>query len=46
VEVGLFFAKAGIITLNAIVRQAREEYAGITAAVEVPMASPSPTATK
>ena len=46
VQVGLFFAKAGIITLNAIVRQAREEYAGITAAVEVPMASPSPTATK
>ena len=46
VKVGLFFAKAGVITLNAIVRQAREEYAGITAAVEVPMASPSPTATK
>jgi hypothetical protein len=46
VEVGLFFAKAGIITLNAIVRQARGEYAGITAAVDVPMATPSPTATK
>ena len=46
VQVGLFFAKAGIITLNAIVRQAREEYAGITAAVDVPMATPSPTTTK
>ena len=46
VKVGLFFAKAGIITLNAIVRQARGEYAGITAAVDVPMATPSPNATK
>jgi hypothetical protein len=30
VKVGLFFAKAGEITLDAIVREARDEYAGVT----------------
>jgi hypothetical protein len=45
VKVGLFFAKAGEITLNAIVRDAKDEYAGITGAVDVPMISPSPTPT-
>ncbi len=46
VKVGLFFAKAGSITLNAIVREAKEEYAGISGAIDVPMVSPSPTPTK
>jgi hypothetical protein len=46
VKIGLFFAKAGAITLNAIVREAKSEYAGISAAVDVPMVSPSPTPTK
>jgi hypothetical protein len=46
VSVGFFFAKAGAITLDAIVRAARDEYAGITATVEMPMISPSPTPTK
>ncbi len=46
VKVSLFFAKAGEITLNAIVRDTRDDYAGITAAIDVPMVSPSPTATK
>ena len=45
VKVGLFFAKAGSITLNAIVREAKEEYAGISGAIDVPMVSPSPTPT-
>lgn len=46
VKVGLFFAKAGSITLNAIVREAKEEYAGISGAIDVPMVSPTPTPTK
>jgi hypothetical protein len=46
VEIGLFFAKAGSITLNAIVRDTRDTYAGVTAAIDVPMVSPSPTAKK
>jgi hypothetical protein len=46
VEIGLFFAKAGSITLNAIVRDTRDTYAGVTAAIDVPMISPSPTAKK
>ena len=46
VKVGLFFAKAGAITLDAIVREAKAEYAGISGAVDVPMVSPSPTPTK
>jgi hypothetical protein len=45
VKVGLFFAKAGAITLNAIVRDTRDDYAGVTAAIDVPMVSPSPTPT-
>jgi hypothetical protein len=45
VKVGLFFAKAGAITLDAIVREAKAEYAGISGAVDVPMVSPSPTPT-
>ena len=46
VKVGLFFAKAGAITLDAIVREAKNEYAGISGAIDVPMDSPSPTPTK
>ena len=46
VKVGLFFAKAGAITLTAIVRDTRDDYAGVTAAVDVPMVSPSPSPTK
>jgi len=46
VKVSLFFAKAGAITLTAIVRDTRDDYAGVTAAVDVPMVSPSPTPTK
>ena len=44
VKVTLFLARAGEITVDAIVRQAAEEYADITAGT--PMASPSPTASK
>ena len=46
VKVSLFFVKAGEITLTAIVRDTRDDYAGITAAIDVPMISPSPTPTK
>ncbi len=46
VKVGLFFAKAGAITLDAIVRDTRDDYAGVTGAVDVPMVSPSPTPKK
>ena len=46
VQVGLFFAKAGVVNLDAIVREARDEYAGITAGEIPPTATPSPTATK
>ena len=46
VQVGLFFAKAGVVTLDAIVREASEEYAGITAGEILPTPTPSPTATK
>ena len=46
VKVDLFFAKAGAITLTAIVRDTRDDYAGVSAAIDVPMVSPSPTATK
>lgn len=46
VKIGLFFAKAGAITLDAIVREAKNEYAGISGAVDVPMVSPSPTPKK
>ena len=46
VKVDLFFAKAGAITLTAIVRDTRDDYAGVSAAIDVPMVSPSPTTTK
>ena len=46
VQVGLFFAKAGVVNLDAIVREARDEYAGITAGEIPPTPTPSPTATK
>ena len=46
VKVDLFFAKAGAITLTAIVRDTRDDYAGVSAAIDVPMVSPSPTPTK
>jgi hypothetical protein len=46
VKVDLFFAKAGAITLTAIVRDTRDDYAGVSAAIDVPMVSPSPTSTK
>jgi hypothetical protein len=45
VKVSLFFALAGEITLDAIVRDTRDDYAGVTAAIDVPMVSPSPTPT-
>ena len=45
VKVSLFFAKAGEITLTAIVRDTRDAYAGVTGAIDVPMVSPSPTPT-
>ena len=45
-KVDLFFAKAGAITLTAIVRDTRDDYAGVSAAIDVPMVSPSPTPTK
>ena len=46
VKVGLFFARAGEITLDAIVRDTRDTYAGVTAAIDVPMATPAPTVKK
>jgi hypothetical protein len=46
VQVGLFFGNAGVVTLDAIVREARDEYAGITAGETLPAPTPSPTATK
>lgn len=42
VSVTLFFARAGEVTVDAIVREASEEYAGITAAVAVPKATTTP----
>ena len=44
VEVGMFFAKAGVVTLDAIVRDTRDDYAGVTAGEITP--SPTPTASK
>jgi hypothetical protein len=46
VKVGLFFAQAGEITLDAIVRDTRDAYAGVTAGETLVTPSPSPTATK
>jgi hypothetical protein len=46
VKVGLFFAQAGEITLDAIVRDTRDAYAGVTAGETLVTPAPSPTATK
>ena len=46
VKVGLFFARAGEITLDAIVRDTRDDYAGVTAGENLATPSPSPTAKK
>lgn len=48
VQVGLFFAHAGAITLDAIVRDTRDDYAGVTAGAKLSTTteSPAPTATK
>jgi len=46
VKVGLFFAQAGEITLDAIVRDTRDAYAGVTAGETLVTPSPSPTANK
>lgn len=46
VMVTLFFARAGELTLDALVRDAADEYAGISAVVAAAVATPSPTATK
>jgi hypothetical protein len=46
VFVELFFARAGAVTVEAIVRDTRDDYAGVTADVVAPSATPSPTATK
>jgi hypothetical protein len=48
VKVGLFFAHAGAVTVDAIVRDTRDTYAGVTAGetLVTTTASPSPTATK
>jgi hypothetical protein len=45
VQVGLFFAHAGVLTLDAIVRDTRDTYAGVTAGATLVKASPSPSAT-
>jgi hypothetical protein len=45
VQVGLFFAHAGVLTLDAIVRDTRDTYAGVTAGATLVTASPSPSAT-
>ena len=45
VQVGLFFARAGVLTLDAIVRDTRDTYAGVTAGATLVTASPSPSAT-
>ena len=48
VKVGLFFAHAGAVTVEAIVRDTRDTYAGVTAGetLVTTSASPSPTPTK
>jgi len=46
VKVGLFFARAGEITLDAIVRDTRDTYAGVTAGENLATPTPSPTAKK
>jgi hypothetical protein len=42
----MFFARAGEITKDVIVRDNSLEYAGITGAIDLPMVSPSPSPTK
>ena len=46
VQVGLFFAKAGVVTLDAIVRDTRDDYAGVTAGETLVTPTPTPTSTK
>ena len=43
VKVAMFFAKAGEITMDAIVRDTRDAYAGVTAGTTLATATPSPT---
>lgn len=45
VQVGLFFARAGAITLDAIVRDTTLEYSGITAGAKLSTTAASPEAT-
>ncbi len=48
VKVGMFFAHAGAVTVDAIVRDTRDDYAGVTAGdtLLTTTASPSPSPTK
>jgi len=46
VKVGLFFARAGSMTVDAIVRDTRDTYAGVTAGGTLVTASASPSPTK
>ena len=46
VKVGLFFAHAGAVTVDAIVRDTRDTYADVTADGSFATATPSPTPTK
>jgi hypothetical protein len=42
----MFFARAGEITADVIVRDNTGEYAGVKSAIDSPIVSPSPTPTK
>jgi hypothetical protein len=46
VTVTMFFARAGEITKDVIVRDNTGEYAGIKSTIDSPIVSPSPTPTK
>ena len=46
VQVGLFFAHAGAVTVDAIVRDTRDTYANVTADGSLATATPSPTPSK
>jgi hypothetical protein len=46
VKVGLFFAHAGAVTVDAIVRDTRDTYKDVTAGDSLATATPSPTPTK
>ena len=46
VKVGLFFAHAGAVTVDAIVRDTRDTYANVTADGSLATATPSPTPSK